>query len=902
MASLLYKLGKFSLRHAWKVVAAWLLALVLAGSLAATSGATLGSNVTLDGTPAQQVIDDLQTSFKEASRGNGQVVFHRPDGKNFTTEQKLAIAAALERVKSLNAVADTVDPFETQADLNDQRLALVEGESELKKAVVELTDGQDKIEKGKVELADALEKIAEGKIALAKAQADLDKGAKELTKAQAEITANLLQVKAGLDQALAAGAPAEVTEPLKANLAALEAGQAQLDAKNAELLDGQKTIDAKVAELKAGEAKAISGQADLVTAQKKIDEGWLELEEQSPLLAAGKRLSEAVANFKTVSDDGSTAIASVLFDTQMDAVLKADKDAVVAEIDKLKSDELQIEYSQQLVQSLGSILGIGEIIGLIIAAIVLFVMLGTLIGAGLPVIAALLGVAISGATTFALASVIEMTSTTPVLGVMLGLAVGIDYSLFLLNRHRSQLKAGMKLEDSIALANGTSGNAVLFAGFTVIIALVALNLTGISFLGLMGTMGAVAIALSIGIALTFMPAVMKLVGLRVLSKKERAAVGELKPGGSAIPEVSTKPVISVKHPWLTALVTVGVLLLAAMPAQSLRLGLPDGSSNPIDSTSYKAYKLISENFGEGANGTLVVVADSAKPLAEELQQLEYQADAAEKMQNLSGVAAVVPSGISDDETKVLFQVIPTAGPNSEVTEQLVYDLRAADSSFGVTGLAAVNIDISKKLADALPLYLGTVLLLSLLLLILVFRSILVPLVASAGFLLSIFATIGLSVVVFQWGWAGEFFDIHDPGPLLSFLPTIAIGILFGLAMDYQLFLASGMREAFVHGKSPKDSINYGVHLSRSVVVAAALIMVTVFGGFVFSHEVMIRPIGFALAVGVLLDAFLVRLLLVPALLALLGKAAWWMPKWLDRILPDVDVEGAKLERESKHQV
>jgi RND superfamily putative drug exporter len=232
---------------------------------------------------------------------------------------------------------------------------------------------------------------------------------------------------------------------------------------------------------------------------------------------------------------------------------------------------------------------------------------------------------------------------------------------------------------------------------------------------------------------------------------------------------------------------------------------------------------------------------------------------------------------------------------------LVYDLRAADSSFGVTGLAAVNIDISKKLADALPLYLGTVLLLSLLLLILVFRSILVPLVASAGFLLSIFATIGLSVVVFQWGWAGEFFDIHDPGPLLSFLPTIAIGILFGLAMDYQLFLASGMREAFVHGKSPKDSINYGVHLSRSVVVAAALIMVTVFGGFVFSHEVMIRPIGFALAVGVLLDAFLVRLLLVPALLALLGKAAWWMPKWLDRILPDVDVEGAKLERESKHQ-
>jgi RND superfamily putative drug exporter len=397
-----------------------------------------------------------------------------------------------------------------------------------------------------------------------------------------------------------------------------------------------------------------------------------------------------------------------------------------------------------------------------------------------------------------------------------------------------------------------------------------------------------------------MPALMKLVGLRVLNKKERAAIGQLETGKAAIPEVSTKDVISVRHPWLTALATIAILLIAAVPAQSLRLGLPDGSSNPIESTSYKAYKLISENFGEGANGTLVVVAESAAPLKTELAQLEYQADAAEKMQSLDGVFAVVPSGISDDETKVLFQVIPTGGPNSEITERLVYDLRALDSDYGVTGLAAVNIDISKKLADALPLYLGTVLLLSLLLLILVFRSILVPLVASAGFLLSIFATVGLSVVVFQWGWAGEFFDIHDPGPLLSFLPTIAIGILFGLAMDYQLFLASGMREAYVHGKSPKEAINYGVHLSRSVVVAAALIMVTVFGGFVFSHEVMIRPIGFALAVGVLLDAFLVRLLLVPAVLALLGKAAWWMPKWLDRILPDVDVEGAKLERLKAH--
>ncbi|MDP5025801.1 MAG: MMPL family transporter, partial [Aquiluna sp.] len=245
------------------------------------------------------------------------------------------------------------------------------------------------------------------------------------------------------------------------------------------------------------------------------------------------------------------------------------------------------------------------------------------------------------------------------------------------------------------------------------------------------------------------------------------------------------------------------------------------------------------------------------------------------------------------------------GPATEDTEQLVFDIRGLeeeirgefDAQLGVTGITATNIDISDKLAEALPLYLGTVLLLSLILLILVFRSILVPLLASAGFLLTVFATFGAVVAVYQWGWLGFLFDVHDPGPILNFLPTILIGILFGLAMDYQLFLASGIREAYVHGKSPKDAINYGIHLSRAVVIAAALIMITVFGGFAFNHLTLVRPIGFGLAIGVLIDAFLVRLILVPAVMSLLGKSAWWLPKWLDKILPNVDVEGSSLERE-----
>jgi RND superfamily putative drug exporter len=239
---------------------------------------------------------------------------------------------------------------------------------------------------------------------------------------------------------------------------------------------------------------------------------------------------------------------------------------------------------------------------------------------------------------------------------------------------------------------------------------------------------------------------------------------------------------------------------------------------------------------------------------------------------------------------------------------LVFDIRGLSSfsdekynaTLGVTGLAASNIDLAKKLGDSLPGYLATILVLSLLLLILVFRSILIPLIASIGFMLTVLATLGATVAVFQWGWLGSVFGIHDPGPVMSFVPTLIIGVVFGLAMDYQLFLGSGMREAYVHGKSPRESINFGIHLSRAVVIAAAIIMIGVFGGFAFSESTSIRPIGFGLAAGVLFDAFLVRLLLVPALMRVLGRAAWWMPKWLDRILPGVDVEGAALERKHLH--
>ena len=506
-----------------------------------------------------------------------------------------------------------------------------------------------------------------------------------------------------------------------------------------------------------------------------------------------------------------------------------------------------------------------------------------------------------------------MDSTTPVLGVMLGLAVGIDYSLFILNRHRRQLKAGIKLRESIALANGTSGNAVLFAGLTVVIALVALNLTGIGFLGLMGTMGAVAIAFSVAIALTFTPAVVSLVGMKVLSRRERKALENLAETTQDLANVeeasrkASKSVWVTKRPWVALGFAVIVLATLAIPAASIRLGLPDGGSESVDSTAYKSYTLISNAFGAGENGQIAAVVTVPAKL-DVSKSLDVQAGVATTFMKLHNITAAVPAAVSKDGRTYLFQLVPSGGPASVETENLVRDLRALAPSIlkqykgelGVTGITASNIDVSQKLNAALPLYLGTVILLSLLLLILVFRSIAVPLIASVGFLLTVFATLGAVVAVHQWGWFGSLFDIHNPGPILSFLPTMLIGILFGLAMDYQLFLVSGMREAYAHGKPARESIVRGLRLGRSVVIAAAIIMITVFGGFAFSHLSAMRPIGFGLAVGVLIDAFLVRMVLVPAFMTLLGEKAWWLPKWLDRILPDVDVEGAKLERTHPH--
>ncbi|GLI42860.1 MMPL family transporter [Glycomyces algeriensis] len=675
---------------------------------------------------------------------------------------------------------------------------------------------------------------------------------------------------------------------------AIADGRTQIETARAELDAAQDQLD--LAREQAGDSAELDAQ------QAQVDAGLAELDAQSAALEQGATLLDLASGITLVSADGSAAVVSIAFTEPQMEVTPETKASVTDLFDDDPIDGVEADYSSDMLESVPSVFGAGEVVGLVVAAVALIVMLGTLIGAALPLLTALVGVGVGAMTTMSLSGVIDMASVTPVLGLMLGLAVGIDYALFIVNRHRRQLKEGYDLDESIALATGTSGNAVVFAGATVLIALAALNVTGIPFLGLMGSVGALCVAVAVLVAVTFIPALLSLAGMRILRRSERAALDaeHPAPGTAGGPEVKAMRTPSAL---LRVLVGIGALLVVAIPAMDMRLNLPDGSSEAHDTTQYQAYATVAERFGEGQNGPLLVVAtlpgspDEAAAQAAQLQIAQAVADQ-------DGVVAVAPIGTSEDRTVAAFQVLPESGPTSEATEALVHTLRGLEidgvDSIGVAGNASGNIDISEKLSDALPVYLGVVVGLSLLILILVFRSIFVPVAATLGFVLSYFAALGGVVAIYQWGWLADVFGVDSPGPILNFLPTLLVGILFGLAMDYMLFLGSGMREAYAHGVPARLAVVHGLRAGRSVVTAAAIIMIAVFGGFVFSHSAMIRPIGFALAFGVLVDAFLVRMLIIPALMHLFGDKVWWLPKWLDRLLPDVDVEGAALERRHPH--
>ncbi|MEU9145892.1 MMPL family transporter [Streptomyces sp. NPDC048349] len=593
---------------------------------------------------------------------------------------------------------------------------------------------------------------------------------------------------------------------------------------------------------------------------------------------------------QAVSQDGSTAYISTKYKVSGMELTDATRDALKESGKGAQAQGLTVEIGGDALMTAPET-GPGEIVGIVVAAIVLVITFGSLIAAGLPLLTALIGVGIGVSSITALANVLDLGNTTATLATMIGLAVGIDYALFIVSRYRAELAEGRARDEAAGRAAGTAGSAVVFAGLTVVIALVGLAVVNIPMLTKMGFAAAGTVVIAVLVALTLVPAILGFAGKKVLPAGEKSKLfGKGKPAGTEKKAnggtrwarfVLRRPVTVL----LAGVIGLGVI---AVPAGKLEMGLPDDGAQPVSTTQRKAYDLLSDGFGPGFNGPLMVVVDGDRALADKT---------VDRIKGLEGVAAVTPPTPNEAGDAAVITVVPKDRPSSTATEDLVHTIRdGSGDDVLVTGATAMNIDFSQKMNDALLPYLALVVGLAFLLLMLVFRSILVPLKAALGFLLSVVAALGAVVAVFQWGWLGSLFGVEQTGPIMSMMPIFMVGVVFGLAMDYEVFLVTRMREAYVHGERPGQAVVTGFQYSARVVVAAAVIMIAVFAGFIGATEQMVKMIGFGLAVAVFFDAFVVRMAIVPAVLALLGHKAWWLPRWLDRLLPNVDVEGESLRK------
>ncbi|WP_335933912.1 MMPL family transporter [Streptomyces sp. PTD5-9] len=603
-----------------------------------------------------------------------------------------------------------------------------------------------------------------------------------------------------------------------------------------------------------------------------------------------------------VSKDGRTAYSTVSYKVRpvdlTDAAGEALEDAAA---DGRKAG-LAVELGGSALQAGGEAGGSTELAGIAAAAVVLLITFGSLAAAGLPLLTAIVGVGVGVASIIA----VGMSSTTTTLALMLGLAVGIDYALFIVSRYRSERADGHDAEEAVARAAGTAGSAVVFAGLTVVIALAGLSVVNIPVLTTMGMAAAGTVVVAVLVALTLLPALLGFFHRAVLPRAARGASGNgrrarTSSGEPTGPNMGTRWArLVIRRP--VAILVLGVLGLGliSVPALDLRLGMPGDESQPTSSTKRRAYDALAEGFGPGFNGPLTVVVD-AKGSADPKAAATY---AAEKLSATKGVVAVTPPAFNQAGDTAVLTAVPATAPSSSATTDLVHTIRekahglTADTGAKmlVTGTTAVNIDVSQKLSDALIPYLALVVGLAFLLLMIVFRSLLVPLKAALGFLLSVTAALGVIVAVFQWGRFAGLIGVEQTGPVMSITPIFLIGVVFGLAMDYEVFLVTRMREAYVHGERPGEAIVTGFRHSARVVVAAAVIMIAVFAGFIGMDESMIKMMGLGLAAAVFFDAFVVRMAIVPAVLALLGDRAWRLPRWLEKVVPRVDVEGERLGR------
>ncbi|MFI2490200.1 MMPL family transporter [Promicromonospora kroppenstedtii] len=659
-----------------------------------------------------------------------------------------------------------------------------------------------------------------------------------------------------------------------------------------------------------------------------IEDGVADLEDVSQVEVVTSPYDDLMP--ASVSDDERATLLTIQLDGDQGSITDETKAALGAETDALAQAlpaGAEAHLGGQLFSSKFPEMTLTEGIGLLVALVVLVLTLGSLVAAGLPLLNALLGVGASMGLLFAATVLGPINSTTPMLAVMLGLAVGIDYALFIVSRHREQLGKGLDVHESIARSTATAGSAVVFAGLTVMIALVGLGVAGIPFLTIMGVAAAVTVGVTVLVSLTLLPALLGFAGERLRprpSRKERRAAAaaaaaaatevdgdpeETRPRAAAVALPEHRPNrfftgwvrVVTKIPALTVVLVIAAMGALSYPALDLRLALPDAGVMAKEDPARITYDLVSENFGDGFNGPLIVtgsIVTSTDPVA-------LMDQIGDEIADLPGVADVPLATPNETADTGIIQVVPEGGPTSAETEALVREIRSLHDHFldeygvdlSVTGFTAVGIDVSDKLGNALLPFAFVVVGLSLILLTMVFRSIAVPIKATIGYLFSVGAAFGVVSLVFEHGVLAEALNVTRTGPVISFMPIVLMGILFGLAMDYEVFLVSRMREDYVHGGSAKHAITTGFQGSAKVVTAAAIIMIAVFVAFVPHGDMNLKPIALGLAVGVAVDAFVVRMVFVPAVLALLGEKAWYMPKWLDRVLPSFDVEGEGLTRE-----
>ncbi|MGW3984717.1 MMPL family transporter [Streptomyces mirabilis] len=680
--------------------------------------------------------------------------------------------------------------------------------------------------------------------------------------------------------------------------------------------------------------------------------------------ASAPQVAKVVSPFDahTISADGTTAVAQVRYEVPQSALEPNALDALKSAVSGANQQGMRVDVGGSAFGNAPSESHRSDIIGVGVALVILTLTFGSLLTAGIPVVTALFGVATAIFGALSLTGTVSISSTAQSLALMIGLAVGIDYALFIVSRHRFHLAHGMEPEESAALAVGTAGSAVVFAGLTVVIAMTGLTVVGIPYLTAMGLAAAGAVLIAVLVATTLLPAILGFAGTRLTPgpgsramRREQAVggagedavgatgdslasgtgenvlsgtgdnvadgieesvasrTGEIVAGGTGEHVVSRTGEhvagaaanaaerwfrLVTRRPLLTLVAVVASLGALAWPAHDMRLALPDNGTAPTSSSQRIAFDRVGEKLGPGFNGPLLVLADTS-----------HSSDPATAAQRVAATIGALPDvatvgkPVANPATHTaLIQVIPDSAPSDPATKTLVNSIRDdraaiqrdTGATVQVTGSTAVSVDVAAKLNSALIPFAAVVIGLSLLLLLLVFRSLVVPLKAAAGFLLSIAATLGAVVGVFQLGHLGSFIGVDTTGPVSSFLPIILLAVLFGLAMDYEVFLVSRMRESYLHTRNPLGAVHSGARHSGRVVTAAALIMTSVFAAFLTSDSTMLKQIAFALAAGVLLDAFVIRMTFVPAVLALTRHAAWWLPKWLERRLPDLDIEGDRL--------